>query len=74
MSIRIESVHRIVVAIREHIATDEALTGGDEAIRVDKPADLRIVIPALQIIESRLFVVVVAAVTNGVDSRQRTRN
>ena len=39
--------YRIVVAIREHVAAEEALAGGGEAVRVDEAADLRVVITAL---------------------------
>ena len=45
-------VHRIVVAIREHIAPEEALAGGGEAVGVDEAADRGVVIAALQIIEA----------------------
>ena len=46
--------YRIVVAIREHVAAEEAMAGGSEAVRVDEAADRGIVITALQVIESRL--------------------
>ena len=47
--------HRIVVAIREHVAAEEALTGGGETVGVDEAADLGVVITALQVVESRLL-------------------
>ena len=47
-----------VITIREHIAAEEALTGGGEAVGVDEAADLWVVITALQVIESRLFGVI----------------
>jgi len=42
------------------------LTGGNITICIDKSRNLRIIIPALQIVESRLGVVVVATVAEGV--------
>ena len=53
-------IHRIVVAIREHVAAEEALAGGSEAVRVDEAAEVRVVVTALQVIESRLLGTVVA--------------
>ncbi len=50
------------------------MTCGSEAVGIDEPADLRIVITTLQVIESRLAVIVVATVANGVDRRQRARS
>ena len=45
----------IIVAIRKHIASDEPLPGAGEAVGVNKPADLGVVITALQVVESRLL-------------------
>ena len=47
--------NRIIIAIRKHIAAEDALAGGGEAVCIDKSADLRIVITALEVIESRLL-------------------
>ena len=55
MPVWIFIVYRIVVAISEHIAAEDVLPGGGEAVRVDEAADLRVVITALQVIESRLL-------------------
>ena len=46
------------------------MSGGGEAVRVEEAAQLRIVIPALEVIQSRLGVVVVAAVADGVGGGQ----
>ena len=45
----------IVSAICEHIAAEDALAGGGEAVCIDKSADLRIVITALEVIQPRLL-------------------
>ena len=43
------------------------MTSGSEGIRIDKPADGGIVISALEVVEPGISVVVVTAVTDGVD-------
>ena len=39
--------YRIVVAIREHVAADDALAGGDKCVCIDEPADLGVVVAGL---------------------------
>ena len=57
-------VHRIVVAICEHIAAEEALAGGGKDVRIDEPAHLRVIVTAVQVIESRLLGIGVASKVN----------
>ena len=52
--------YRIIVAIREHIMTEDALAGGGVGVGVYKAAGGGIVISALQIIEPGIVVVAVA--------------
>ena len=47
--------------------TDNPLTGAGIFVRIDKSADLGIVISALEVIEAGFSIVVVAAVAQGVD-------
>ena len=47
--------YRIIPTIREHIAAEEALAGGGEAVGVDEAAEIGVVITALQVIEPRLL-------------------
>lgn len=59
---------RIILAIREHIGAEEAVgVGGGEGVSVNEPADGRVIIAALEIVEAGLGVVVIAAVTQGID-------
>lgn len=59
---------RIILAIREHIGAEEAVgVGGGEGIRVNEPAVGKVVVPALEVVEARFSVVIVAAVTKRVD-------
>ena len=48
-------VHRVIETISEHIAAEEPLTGGGEAVGIDEAAEIGVVITALQVIESRLL-------------------
>ena len=51
LSLGINPVHRIILTICEYIFREDALLGGDHAVRVYKPPDLGIIIPALKVIE-----------------------
>ena len=50
---------RIVIAIREHVATEEALAGGGEGVCIDKSMDDGVVIAALEVIPSRFCLLLV---------------
>lgn len=59
---------RIILAIREHIGAEEAVgVGGGEGIRVNEPAVGKVVVPALEVVKARFAVVVIPAVTQGID-------
>lgn len=58
--------YRIISTIAEYIAHC-AVKSGNIRIRTDKPPDLRVIIPVLQIVHSGFFVVVVASVAERVD-------
>ena len=61
-SILIRPHDRIILAIREHIGAEEAVgVGGGEGVRVDEPAVGEVVVPALEVVEARFAVVVIAA-------------
>ena len=67
-SVLIRSHDRIILAIREHIGAEETVgVGGGEGVRVDEPADGRVIIAALEIVEAGLGVIVIAAVAQGVE-------
>ena len=60
--------NRVILTIREHIGAEEAVgVGGGEGVGVDEPAVGKVVVPALEVVETRFAVVVVAAVTQGID-------
>ena len=60
--------NRVILTIREHIGAEEAVgVGGGEGVGVDEPAVGKVVVAALEVVEARFAVVVVAAVTQGID-------
>mgnify|MGYP006934787968 CR=1 FL=1 len=59
---------RVILTIREHIGAEEAVgVGGGEGVGVDEPAVCEVIVPALEVVEARLTVVIVTTVTQGVD-------
>ena len=57
----------IVLTICEHIGAEEAVgVGGSEGVGVNKPAVDKVVVPALEVVETRFAVVVIAAVAKRV--------
>ena len=67
-TIRIDSIYRIIFAIRKHIATQKTLCiRRSICIRIDEPAVGKVVVPALEVVKARFAVVVIAAVAQGVD-------
>ena len=68
ISIRITVANWIILAIREHIGAEEAVSvGGGEGVGVNEPAVGEVIVPALEVIETRFAVVVIPTVTQGVD-------
>ena len=67
MTIFIYPYNWVVTAIRKHIITEDALTGGYECICVEEPTNNGVVVAGLQIIEPCFGVVVVTTVSKGVD-------
>ena len=65
-------VDRIVRAVGKHIIANQTITCGSVLVRIDKPGDHRVIIPALQIVESRLGIVIMTAVPQRIDVRQAT--
>ena len=59
---------RVILTICEHIGAEETVgVGGSEGVGVNEPADGKVVVPALEVVEAGLGVVVIAAVAQGVD-------
>ena len=64
MSARIRHIHRVIPAV--HVQVRPGQGCDHHIVRADKPPDLRVVVPALQVVHACLFVPVVAAVAEGV--------
>ena len=63
---------RIILAICEHIGAEEAVgVGGGEGVGVNEPADGRVIVAALEIVEAGLGVIVIAAVAQWVEVANR---
>ena len=59
---------RVILTICEHIGAEEAVGVSDgEGIRIDEPAVCEVVVPALEVVEARLTVVIVTTVTQEID-------
>ena len=68
MAIRVCVIHRVIAAICKQIIPQERITV-QLTVCINKPAEHRIVIPALEIVESCLCIIVVPTITDRVDIR-----
>ena len=64
---RIHSVNRIIPAVRIHIEPDEVSIGIHVPIRIEKPPPLRVIVPALQIVQPGLGVVVIPPISERIE-------
>ena len=62
MPIRVDAVHRVIVAVSEHIESGKAVTCAGIAICIDESVNFRVIITALEIVESGFGVVIVATI------------
>ena len=58
--------YRIIITIRIHIVTQQSRSGADIPICIQEPSPLRVIVPALQIVQPRVRIVVVPPVPEGV--------
>lgn len=65
-------VDRIVGAVGKHIIAKQTIACGSVLVRVDKPGDHRVIVPALQIAEACFGIVIIPAVPQKIDVRQAT--
>ena len=59
-------IHRIIPAIRICVMPENALAGGEEDIGGNEPADFRVIVPALEVVETCLLVIDISTVTEGI--------
>ena len=59
-------INGVIPAIGKHIAAGNALSCGNKSVRADKPPELRVIVPAVQVIQPRFGIVVVPPVAEGI--------
>ena len=62
----VSSYNRVIPAIRIRVMPENALTGGEEDIGGNKPADFGVVVPALEVVETCLLVIDIPTVAEGI--------
>ena len=72
VTIRIDQKNWTIIAIRKHIGPNKSLPGTGIAIRIDKSSICRVIVSALQIVESRLIIIIVPAIPQRIDLSQST--
>ena len=63
---RIGKHNRIVVAVSEEIVALQAAVGAEDGIRAEEPADIGIVVSAVEVVPASLYIVVIAPVSEQV--------
>ena len=62
--------NRVVSTVDEHVVAGEALAGGGEGVCIQESAGVRVVVPALEVVQLRFGVVDIAPVAEGVVGAQ----
>ena len=63
-AVGVRAVDGVVHAVGEHIEAQQAVVGIAVLVRIDKSANDGVVITALEVIEARLIIVVIATVAD----------
>ena len=67
LAISIGAVYGIISTVGKAVVAKVALSGRDVTVRIDETADLRVVIPGLEVVEPCFGIVVIAAILQGID-------
>ena len=67
ISIWVISHNRIIITIRIHIVTQQSRSGADIPIRIQEPSPLRVIVPALQIVQPRVRIVVIPPIPERIE-------
>ena len=59
-------INGVIPAIGKHIAAGNTLPCGNKSVCTDKPPELRVIVPAIQVIKARLGVVIVPPIAEGI--------
>ena len=67
ISIWVISHNRIIITIRIHIVTRQSRSGADITIRIQEPSPLGVIVPALQIVQPRVRIVVIPPIPERIE-------
>ena len=59
--------YRIIITIRIHIVTQQSCSGANIPIRIQEPFPLRVIVPALQIVQPRVRIVVIPPIPERIE-------
>ena len=59
--------NRIIITIRIHIVTQQSRSGADIPICIQEPSPLRVIVPALQIVQPRVRIVVIPPISERIE-------
>ena len=59
--------YRIIITIRIHIVTQQSRPCADIPIRIEKPSPLGVIVPALQIVQPRVRIVVIPPIPERIE-------
>ena len=62
----VSSYNRVIPAIRIRVMPENALTGGEEDIGGNEPADFGVIVPALEVVEAGFLIIDIPTVTEGI--------
>ena len=59
--------YRIIITIRIHIVAQQSRSGANIPIRIQEPSPLRVIVPALQIVQPRVRIVVIPPIPERIE-------
>ena len=72
MTICITILYRIIITIGECVTPDDCYSRARKVVCINEPANLRVIIPAFEVVHLQLGIVVISPVPQGVDAGQIT--
>ena len=66
-SSRVIACNRVIITIRIHIVTQQSRPCADIPIRIEKPSPLGVIVPALQIVQPRVRIVVIPPIPERIE-------
>lgn len=72
MTTCITILYRIIITIGECVTPDDCYSRARKVVCINEPANLRVIIPAFEVVHLQLGIVVISPVPQGVDAGQIT--